>query len=144
MLLGWLFWLLITQHKTTVTRLNTSLLMFNCSNRMCFEAHRHTSHTAMALGSTAPVKAQRHDLKCTPSTNLPKSMGSRQDDTAWTVRKVAPSKFFFTVSHYVHTASSTTPFAQLTEPMFGHPFSMADHKAQTNIQPSIKPLGKIG
>jgi predicted ferric reductase len=58
--------------------------------------------------------------------------------------KVAPSKFFFTVSHYVHTVSSTTPFAQLTESMFGHPFSMTCRKAQTNIQPSIKPLGKIG
>lgn len=41
----------------------------------------------MVLGSTASVKAQHRDLKCTPSTNLPKSMGSRQDDTAWTVRK---------------------------------------------------------
>lgn len=74
------------KNKTTDTWLNTSLLIFNCSNRMHIEAHRHTSHTVGARLNSS-VKAQHRDLKCTPSTNLPKSMGSRQDDTAWTVRK---------------------------------------------------------
>ncbi|AXF84639.1 hypothetical protein DTO96_100349 [Ephemeroptericola cinctiostellae] len=57
-------------------------------------ASTHIAHR-MALGLTASVKAQHRDLKCTPSTNLPKSMGSRQDDTAWTVRKGRTIKILF-------------------------------------------------